>query len=95
MALFLGLVGSLPALTTNDGYTQEQTKVAPDSEAGGWFINLGITGARARMSPERPKEIEVAYVFKRSPAKGKFFVSANCDNETLAMLVNIVSMRPG
>ena len=53
-------------MVKDDAYTRQQTKVAPDSETGGWFINLGITGARGRMSPDYPKEIEIAFVFQRT-----------------------------
>jgi hypothetical protein len=61
----------LGAMVTNDAYYGQKTKVAPDSEAGGWFINLGLTGARGRMSTEWPTEIEVAHVFKKTPAAGR------------------------
>ena len=45
-----------------------RTKVQPDAEAGGWFINLGITGARGKIEVETPTVLEVAYVFKDTPA---------------------------
>ncbi len=70
-ALFAASSGMFPAMVQSGGHYHEQTSVSPDSESGGWFINLGITGARGRMSPDRPKEIEVAHVFKRTPAAGK------------------------
>ena len=46
------------------------TKQGPDALTGGWFINLGITGIRARLPEERPTEFEVAYVFENTPAHG-------------------------
>ena len=48
-----------------------KTTQGPDSDSGGWFINLGITGARAKILKERPSEFEVAYVFENSPAAQK------------------------
>jgi len=42
---------------------------------GDWFLNLGATGIRARISKDQPKLMVVEYVFqdKASPAKGKVF----------------------
>ena len=51
-----------------------QTKAVPDAQAGGWFINLGITGARGKLVPEAPTVMEVAYVFPDTPAHGKLKV---------------------
>lgn len=50
------------------------TKVGPDAEAGGWWINLGITGARAKIPDDQPKALEVTYIFPRTPAAGKLQV---------------------
>ena len=47
-----------------------KTKQGPDALTGGWFINLGITGARAKILEERPAEFEIAYVFPDTPASG-------------------------
>ena len=47
-----------------------KTEQGPDAETGGWFINLGITGARVKILEERPTEFEVAYVFADTPAAG-------------------------
>ena len=52
------------ALLRNGGNYGEETKIGPDSQTGGWFINLGITGARGKMTPSAPTVIEVAYVLK-------------------------------
>lgn len=46
-------------LTTTEG---------PDSMAGGWMINLGTTGIRARLEKESPRTLVVGYVFPDSPA---------------------------
>ena len=46
------------------------TKQGPDALTGGWFINLGITGVRAKLPEERPTEFEVAYIFENTPAAG-------------------------
>jgi len=51
-----------------------QTKAEPDARAGGWFINLGITGARGKLLPEAPTVMEVAYVFRDTCAHGKLKV---------------------
>ena len=51
-----------------------QTKAQPDAQAGGWFINLGITGARGKLVPEAPTVMEVAYVFPGTCAYGKLKV---------------------
>jgi hypothetical protein len=47
------------------------TKVGPDAQVPGWYINLGITGARAMITKEEPTKLLVIYVFKSSPAFGK------------------------
>jgi len=43
--------------------------VAEDLGAG-WFMNVGPTGIRARITHEHPKYFTVKYVFKKSPAAG-------------------------
>ena len=50
------------------------TKAEPDAQAGGWFINLGITGARAKIQLDAPKVLEVTYVFEDAPAFRKLKV---------------------
>jgi len=50
------------------------TRAEPDTEAGGWFINLGITGARAKIQLDAPKILEVTYVFEDTPAFGSLKV---------------------
>jgi len=47
------------------------TKVGPDAEVPGWYINLGITGTRAMITPEEPTNLLVMFVFKDTPAFGK------------------------
>lgn len=37
---------------------------------GGWFLNVGPTGIRARITKELPKYFTVKYVFKECPAAG-------------------------
>jgi hypothetical protein len=66
-------VPSASALRKNATWGK-QTRVKPDAEAGGWFINLGITGVRAKILLEQPREFEVAYVFADTPAAGKLEV---------------------
>jgi hypothetical protein len=69
-ALLLATTLSSPALRKNPTWNK-QTKSQPDAQAGGWFINLGITGARAKITLEKPKEFEVAFVFPDTPAHAK------------------------
>jgi hypothetical protein len=47
------------------------TKVGPDAEVPGWYINLGVTGVRAMITQEEPTNLLVMYVFKDTPAFGK------------------------
>jgi len=51
-------------------YDEELKQALPD---GNWLLNLGPTGIRARIYPERPNLLVVKYVFQDalSPAKGK------------------------
>jgi hypothetical protein len=67
------LAAPAPALPQRDSYGV-QTKAQPDAQAGGWFINLGITGARGKLTPDAPTVMEVAYVFPGTPAHGKLRV---------------------
>ncbi len=55
----------------NDPTWAIQTTVGPDAEAGGWTINLGITGARGIIDAASPTVIEVSYVFADTPAEGR------------------------
>lgn len=54
-----------------DGMYGTKTRSQPDAEAGGWWINLGITGARGRIVPGTADVMEVMYVFDKTPAAGK------------------------
>lgn len=47
------------------------TQVGPDAEVPGWYINLGITGARAMITQEEPTRLLVMHVFKRAAAYKK------------------------
>ena len=78
-AVVLALTGAVcsPAMALREGNQatwDKTTSVAPDSEAGGWWINLGITGARAKIPDNMPTCLEVTYVFKDTPAFGKLAV---------------------
>jgi len=44
------------------------TKVGPDAAVPGWFLNLGVTGARAKITKASPRALEVTHVFERTPA---------------------------
>ncbi len=50
------------------------TRVGPDAQVPGWFINLGLTGARAKIPEEAPNVLEVTYVFPGTPAAGRLKV---------------------
>jgi len=50
------------------------TKAGPDARVPGWYINLGITGARAKIADDQPKVLEVTYVFEGTPAHGQLEV---------------------
>jgi len=57
------------ALREGDGATwSKTTSKGPDAEVPGWYINLGITGARAKIPDDQPKVLEVMFVFKDTPA---------------------------
>ncbi|MHC4248200.1 MAG: DUF6288 domain-containing protein [Planctomycetota bacterium] len=43
----------------------------PDKSTGGWWINLGPTGIRARIEHEDERVFVVKYVFEGSPAHGR------------------------
>lgn len=73
LVILLSFVVPSNALRKRDTWTKT-TKVQPDAQAGGWFINLGVTGARAKITLEAPKVLEVAYVFEGTPAHGKLQV---------------------
>ncbi len=73
LAVFL--LTSNPAWSfDNTPWGNVKTEVGPDAEVPGWFINLGITGARAMVTQEAPTHLEVMFVFKKSPAFGKLEV---------------------
>ncbi|HIO08771.1 TPA: hypothetical protein EYN09_17810 [Candidatus Poribacteria bacterium] len=75
IGLVIGMSMPTWALLRNGGNYGEETKVGPDSQTGGWFINLGITGARGKMMPLAPTVMEVTYVFKDTPAYGELQIS--------------------
>ena len=57
----------------NPRYDLETSK-GPDAAAGGWMINLGITGLRVRLEEDAPKSLTVGHVFPNSPADGRIAV---------------------
>ncbi|MGA1824592.1 MAG: DUF6288 domain-containing protein [bacterium] len=52
----------------------QTTNLGPDAEVPGFFINLGITGARAKITETNLRALKVAYVFSNTPAHGKLQV---------------------
>ncbi len=69
LALCLSFVGEAQAIRKYHPWNLK-TRSQPDAQAGGWFINLGITGARAKIRIEDPKSLLITYVFKDTPAQG-------------------------
>ena len=51
-----------------------KTGFAPDNQVPGSLVNLGQTGARAKLDV---RSLEVRYVFTGSPADGKLKVGTN------------------
>ncbi len=61
LAIVIGLSQPASALRKNQPWGVT-TRADPDTHAGGWFINLGITGARAKILRDAPRILEVTYV---------------------------------
>ena len=70
LILVIGSSGESHALRKRPTWNVRTSKL-PDAKAGGWFINLGITGARAKILPGASRVLEVTYVFEKTPAFGK------------------------
>ena len=70
LALFMLITCSTSAAWLDRPPYHVTTKQGPDALTGGWFINLGITGIRAKLPEERPTEFEVMYIFENTPAAG-------------------------
>jgi hypothetical protein len=62
---------AMPAFGLDKVPWDTKTKVGPDAAVPGWYINLGLTGARAKLTKEDPKALSVMYVFEGTPAFGK------------------------
>ena len=56
------------------GAWEKTTKVGPDADVPGWYVNLGVTGARAMIRDDQPRVLEVMYVFRDTPAAGRLAV---------------------
>lgn len=67
------MIGPVDGLRKRETWGMRALK-GPDKIVDGWFINLGVTGIRARILQNRPSEFEVAYVFEGSPAAGQILV---------------------
>ncbi|MHC4939973.1 MAG: DUF6288 domain-containing protein [Planctomycetota bacterium] len=67
-ALFLATSLSFALSKNIEKVYERTTNVGPDKEVGGWFINFGRTGARAKLLPAEPTKLVIAYVFPRTPA---------------------------
>ncbi len=69
--LFVALGLARPARGLDKVPWDLTTKVGPDAEVPGWYINLGLTGARAKLTQEDPKVLLAMFVFQDAPARGK------------------------
>lgn len=69
--LVLLLAMTIPAGAIDNPKWDLTTKAGPDAQVPGWYLNLGITGARAKLTPDEPKALQVMFVFKDTPAFGK------------------------
>ena len=70
--LVLSLAAATPAWALRSKADWERTtKIGPDAEVPGFYINLGITGARAMIAEAEPTRLLVMFVFKDTPAFGK------------------------
>lgn len=50
---------------------RNQANRGPDAVVDGWYYNLGLTGMRAQLIPERPRHLLIKHVFAGSPANRK------------------------
>ncbi|MCH2112420.1 MAG: PDZ domain-containing protein, partial [Planctomycetes bacterium] len=64
------LIALLPQVhySSNGSPWNQRADSGPDAEVPGWFYNLGVTGIRCELIPNRPKSLLVRYVFPDSPA---------------------------
>lgn len=69
-AMLAVLSGPLSAQVDYDGDQpwKQRADSGPDAEVPGWYYNLGLTGIRAELVPDKPKALLVRYVFQKSPA---------------------------
>ena len=58
----------------NPPWEKVTTQVGLDAAVPGWYLNLGISGARAMITKEEPTQLRVMFIFKDSPADGKLQV---------------------
>jgi Family of unknown function (DUF6288) len=74
LLLALSLRTSLGAVDFKDQANtpwDQKAGSGPDAVVGGWYINLGITGARAKLTEKNLKCLVIAYIFENTPAYGK------------------------
>lgn len=74
LACMLLLPSQLMAMAFDDTSPWDFVPNGPDAAAGGWYINLGITGARAKILRSNLKSLTIMYVFPNTPAAGKLQV---------------------
>ncbi|MDA1263765.1 MAG: DUF6288 domain-containing protein [Planctomycetota bacterium] len=73
LLITLLLLGTPAAADIESAWTVT-TKVGPDAAVPGWFLNLGITGARAKITKDDPRALQVTHVFDRTPAHKQLLV---------------------
>jgi hypothetical protein len=71
VALLLALTTPLVWALDRPPWDKLTTKVGPDAEVPAWYINLGITGARAMIAEIEPKVLLITFAFSDTPAAGK------------------------
>ena len=71
VVVFLGTASATSVFLDNPKY-DVKTEVGPDAATGGWFIHLGLTGLRVKLTPESPQELEVAYIFRILQRQGNW-----------------------
>ena len=74
LVTLFSLTSSTAWALDNPLWEKATTKVGPDAAVPGWYLNLGISGARAMITKGAPTQLKVMFIFKDSPADGKLAV---------------------
>ena len=68
---FSSYLGAVDFKDQSNSPWDQKAGSGPDAVVGGWYINLGITGARAKLTEKNLKSLVIAYIFENTPAYGK------------------------